>query len=53
MEHGRLTEEDFREFVFSNAVKLYSGMNPDFFSGRRVEGAVAAALDAGLLTDGA
>ncbi len=50
VERGRLTEDDFREFAFSNAVKLYAGMNPNFFKGTRVEGAVAEALDSGLLS---
>ena len=32
-----LTEEDFRDFTFTNPVKLFAGMNPDFFKGTVVE----------------
>jgi predicted TIM-barrel fold metal-dependent hydrolase len=41
VEDGLITEADFREFTFTNAVTLYAGTNPDFFKGTRVEGAVA------------
>jgi predicted TIM-barrel fold metal-dependent hydrolase len=41
VEHGRLTEGDFREFVFENAARLHTALNPDFFKGTVVEGAVA------------
>ena len=34
---GHMTDADFREFAFSNAVRLYGGMNPNFFEGTRVE----------------
>jgi predicted TIM-barrel fold metal-dependent hydrolase len=44
VEHGLLTEEDFRDFVFSNAVRLYGGMNPDFFKGTPVEAAAEKVL---------
>ncbi|MCU1375257.1 MAG: amidohydrolase, partial [Actinomycetia bacterium] len=44
VEHGRITEGDFRELVFSNAVALHAGANPDFFTGTSVEAAVAAEL---------
>lgn len=44
LEHGMLTEDDFRHFVFSNAVRLHGGMNPDFFKGTVVEAAAAAEL---------
>jgi len=37
VEHGLLTEEDFRDFVFTNPVTLWTGMNPDFFKGTVVE----------------
>jgi hypothetical protein len=40
VESGLLTEEDFRDFVFTNPVMLHAGMNPDFFVGTRVEGEV-------------
>jgi predicted TIM-barrel fold metal-dependent hydrolase len=37
VEHGLMTEEDFRDFVFVNPIKLHCGMNPDFFKGTVVE----------------
>lgn len=39
-----LTPEDFRDFVFTNPVRLLAGMNPDFFSGTVVEGAAVKLL---------
>lgn len=41
VEHGLVTPEQFREFAFGNAIRLHAGMNPDFFKGTTVEGAVA------------
>ena len=38
VDHGLITQEDFREFAFSNAVQCYSSMNPDFFKGTTIEG---------------
>ncbi|MBW2268515.1 MAG: amidohydrolase family protein [Deltaproteobacteria bacterium] len=35
---------DFKDFVFRNAVKLHGGMNPDFFKGTVVEDAAAQVL---------
>jgi hypothetical protein len=46
VEHGLLTEEDFRDFVFANPVRLHTALNPDFFKGTAVESA-AARLRAG------
>jgi predicted TIM-barrel fold metal-dependent hydrolase len=37
VEHGLLTEEDFRDFVFNNPVRLHAEMNPDFFNGTVLE----------------
>lgn len=37
---GILTEENFRDFVFTNPAKLYLGANPDFFEGTMVADAV-------------
>jgi predicted TIM-barrel fold metal-dependent hydrolase len=37
VEHQLIDEQDFREFTFSNAVRLYRGMNPEFFAGTVVE----------------
>jgi hypothetical protein len=39
-----VTERDFEDFVFSNPVKLWTGMNPDFFTGTVVEDAVKKLL---------
>jgi hypothetical protein len=44
VEHGRMTERDFRDFVFTNAVALHAGANPRFFDGTVVEAAVQAEL---------
>ena len=41
VEHGMINEQDFREFTFENAARLHTAMNPDFFKGTVVEGAVA------------
>jgi predicted TIM-barrel fold metal-dependent hydrolase len=38
-DHG-LSEEDFRDFTFGNAVRLWASLNPDFFEGTAVEKAV-------------
>ena len=37
VEEGRMSEEDFRDFVFTNPASLHAGMNPDFFKGTAVE----------------
>jgi hypothetical protein len=37
VEHGVITEEQFRDFVFTNPTTLWTGMNPDFFTGTIVE----------------
>ena len=44
VEHGAMTEEDFRDFVFSNPVKLWTALNPHFFKGTVVESAVSRSL---------
>lgn len=41
VEHEIITAEDFRDFVFTNPVSLWTGMNPDFFKGTVVEKAAA------------
>src|SRR5579885_2853286 len=46
VERGLITGEDFKDFVFTNPVALWTAVNPDFFKGTRVEGAVAKALSA-------
>ena len=39
LEHGQLDEGGFREFTFSNALGLYTRMNPTFFDGTVIEAA--------------
>ena len=46
VEQGLITGDDFRDFVFTNPVGLWTAVNPDFFKGTRVEEAVAEALSA-------
>jgi hypothetical protein len=46
VEDGILTEEDFRDFVFANPVRLWAGMNPHFFTGTVVESQVHKLLAA-------
>jgi len=40
VEKGLISADDFRDFVFTNPVKLHAEVNPDFFKGTVVEGAV-------------
>lgn len=42
VERGWVTEQDFREFTFTNAARLHTRNNPDFFKGTAIEQAVAA-----------
>jgi predicted TIM-barrel fold metal-dependent hydrolase len=42
VEHGLISAGDFRDFTFTNPVRLHAGMNPAFFDGTRVQGAVEA-----------
>ncbi len=44
VEQEMATPEDFRDFVFGNPVKLWTAVNPDFFKGTAVEGAVTRYL---------
>ena len=44
VEKGFMTEQDFREFTFTNAARLHTRNNRDFFKGTLVEKAVAAEL---------
>jgi predicted TIM-barrel fold metal-dependent hydrolase len=41
VEHGLITEDDFRQFVFANPARLHTTLNPDFFKGTVVEDAIA------------
>ena len=45
VEHGRMTEDDFRDFVFVNPIKLWTALNPDFFKCTVVESAVSKYLE--------
>src|SRR5881296_614962 len=44
VEHELLTADDFRDFMFTNAVRFCGEVNPDFFKGTVVENAAAEAL---------
>jgi predicted TIM-barrel fold metal-dependent hydrolase len=44
VEDGHITEDDFRDFVFGNAVRLWGTQNPRFFEGTRVAKQAAALL---------
>ena len=44
VEKGFLTEQDFREFTFTNAARLHARNNPEFFKGTVIEQAVANEL---------
>ena len=46
VEDGLIDSDDFRDFVFTNAVRAKTDVNPDFFKGTRVEAAVASVLKA-------
>ena len=45
VERELIAPEDFRDFAFTNAAELHSGLNPDFFKGTVVESAVSALQD--------
>lgn len=44
VEDGLITESDFKEFMFWNPAELHAGMNPEFFTGTRIEKEVRAFL---------
>ena len=44
VEHGLIDDDDFRDFMFTNAVRFWGEVNPDFFKGTVVEKAAAAVL---------
>jgi len=46
VEDGVLTDANFRDFVFTNSVKLWGTQNPDFFKGTVVEKEAATVLKA-------
>jgi predicted TIM-barrel fold metal-dependent hydrolase len=41
VEHGLISNEDLRDFVFANPARFWTAMNPNFFKGTVVEQAVA------------
>jgi predicted TIM-barrel fold metal-dependent hydrolase len=44
VDEGLISEADFRDFSFANAVRLHGGMNPRFFEGTAVEAEAAKLL---------
>src|SRR5204862_5720230 len=46
VEDGLITEANFRDFTFANAVRLWGTQNPRFFEGTRVAMEAAAVLTA-------
>jgi predicted TIM-barrel fold metal-dependent hydrolase len=44
VEHGLLTDDDFRDFMFANAVRFWGEVNPDFFKGTVVAKQAAEVL---------
>ncbi len=48
VEHGQISAENFRDFTFTNPLRLHAGMNPKFFEGTVCESAAAKALASGL-----
>ena len=47
VEAGLMDEGDFRDFVFRNVAELHVQMNPGFYKGTAVEGAVQKLIDDG------
>jgi hypothetical protein len=45
IEHGLLTDDQFKEFTLSNAVRFYAGDRVDFFAGTAVEDVARAVID--------
>jgi predicted TIM-barrel fold metal-dependent hydrolase len=44
VEHGLITDDDFRDFMFTNAVRFWGEVNPDFFRGTVVDKQAAEIL---------
>ena len=44
VEDGLITTDDFRDFTFANAVRLWGTQNPDFFKGTAVARQAAEVL---------
>src|SRR3954463_10885300 len=50
VEEGHITEDNFRDFIFANAVRLWGKQNPSFFEGTVVAKEAAAVLAAAAPT---
>lgn len=48
VEDGLISEDDFRDFMFTNPVRFWGEANPDFFKGTAVEKEAAKLLAAGV-----
>jgi predicted TIM-barrel fold metal-dependent hydrolase len=48
VEHGHITEEDYRDFVFAYPAQFYTNLNKGFFKGTRVESQVEQMLNPAL-----
>jgi hypothetical protein len=46
LEHGHISDADFRDFVFANPARFWTATNPNFFKGSAVESEVDALLEA-------
>jgi predicted TIM-barrel fold metal-dependent hydrolase len=46
VEHGLISEDDFRDFMFANAVRFWGDVNPGFFEGTAVATPAAEVLRA-------
>jgi len=44
VEDGLIDDNDFRDFMFANAVRFWGEVNPDFFKGTAVEKQAAEVL---------
>jgi predicted TIM-barrel fold metal-dependent hydrolase len=49
VEHGFISQDDFRDFTFANAVRLWGTQNPRFFEGTPVAKEAASVLAASTL----
>jgi predicted TIM-barrel fold metal-dependent hydrolase len=47
VEHGLIDDDDFRDFMFTNAVRFWAEVNPEFFKGTVVEKAAAEVMAQG------
>lgn len=47
VERELIDEGDFRDFVFGNPARFWTGLNPDFFAGTAIENEVSAVATGG------